>query len=314
VSSPAKASQALSTYFKRVKAASERHEQSSLPFHQACCQREIKAGYFNIRVEQYIPNPLRCFKCQKFGHHRTACKRDAICAKCGLPDHGENPCSSPAHCVNCNGDHPAFFTTCPTWITEKEICKIKSTLNLSYPEARKRVTSGPQTQVPTAGVSYARAAGSKPVMKSIATQTDVTNCKCVPQIRPKTPAKGDSSVQTDDRSPTARNSPKTTREAKNIQDRRAPGNVGRASSLSPRRSGTATTSLSKDKSGKAAEKLGSSKGDKLSGRQTDRPQKGSVDTVQNVNRFVSLEDYEMSDPPLGTATGKLPLKKIFPPK
>lgn len=28
----------------------------------------IKPGYFNIGVDVYIPNPLRCFKCQWFGH------------------------------------------------------------------------------------------------------------------------------------------------------------------------------------------------------------------------------------------------------
>ncbi|XP_048239182.1 uncharacterized protein LOC125372735 [Haliotis rufescens] len=28
----------------------------------------LKAGYFNIGVDVYIPNPLRCYKCQKFGH------------------------------------------------------------------------------------------------------------------------------------------------------------------------------------------------------------------------------------------------------
>ena len=37
----------------------------------------ILAGYLNIRVNCFIPNPLRCFNCQKFGHgaQRNHCSR-----------------------------------------------------------------------------------------------------------------------------------------------------------------------------------------------------------------------------------------------
>ncbi len=43
----------------------------------------IKAGYCNIKVETYIPNPLRCFKCQKFGHGVNTCTLSVVCAHCG---------------------------------------------------------------------------------------------------------------------------------------------------------------------------------------------------------------------------------------
>ena len=36
--------------------------------------KEVKIGYCLERVEQYVPAPLRCFKYQKFGHHREACR------------------------------------------------------------------------------------------------------------------------------------------------------------------------------------------------------------------------------------------------
>ena len=29
---------------------------------------KIKIGYYNVAVNLYIPNPLRCFSCQEFGH------------------------------------------------------------------------------------------------------------------------------------------------------------------------------------------------------------------------------------------------------
>jgi len=39
-----------------------------ITFHTASIPKHIKIGYLRIPVELYIPNPLRCFNCQKFGH------------------------------------------------------------------------------------------------------------------------------------------------------------------------------------------------------------------------------------------------------
>ena len=39
-----------------------------LTFNSPTLSNSVKAGYLNIPVAPYIPNPLRCFKCQKFGH------------------------------------------------------------------------------------------------------------------------------------------------------------------------------------------------------------------------------------------------------
>ena len=96
---------------------SERDNQKSkthtmvLTFNTSHLPRSIKAGcYLNIAVEQYTPNPLRYFNCQKYGHHQTKCRHGEVCAKCGLAAHGSDPCSRGPHCVNCQRDHPAFFT------------------------------------------------------------------------------------------------------------------------------------------------------------------------------------------------------------
>ena len=43
----------------------------------------VKAGYLRIPVVPYIPNPLRCFKCQKFGHGQNTCRGRLTCARCG---------------------------------------------------------------------------------------------------------------------------------------------------------------------------------------------------------------------------------------
>jgi hypothetical protein len=34
----------------------------------------IRIGHYNVRVNPYVPNPVRCFKFQKFGHGQSQCK------------------------------------------------------------------------------------------------------------------------------------------------------------------------------------------------------------------------------------------------
>ena len=122
-------------------------------------------------MEQYTPNPLRCFSCRKFGHHQSVC-RGKVCGKCGLAAHGdEEPCERSPQCVNCKGDHPSFAKSCPAWVTEQQICKVKAALNVSHAEAKKRVHTN-QTQ--TSGMLYSAALTHRPETKSIGTQTDDT--------------------------------------------------------------------------------------------------------------------------------------------
>ena len=65
-----------------------------LTFNKPQTPKDVKIGYCLERVEQYVPAPLRCFKCQKFGHHRKACRGRQTCSKCGEKDldHAEEDC------------------------------------------------------------------------------------------------------------------------------------------------------------------------------------------------------------------------------
>uniref|UniRef100_T1JDD0 CCHC-type domain-containing protein n=1 Tax=Strigamia maritima TaxID=126957 RepID=T1JDD0_STRMM len=94
-------------------------------------------------VRAYIPNPLRCFKCQKFGHTQQSCRFSPACDNCGGADHIANICtaSSPS-CVNCRGAHPASSRQCPTYTFEKRIQEYKVSNNVSYFEAKKSLSVG----------------------------------------------------------------------------------------------------------------------------------------------------------------------------
>ena len=126
-----------------------------LTFSNPTLPKTIRVGYLVVKVNVYIPNPLRCFDCQKFGHHETKCKSPIMrCGKCGVDAdfHNEQSCTGPLKCVNCDGPHESRSRDCPEWKKEKEILKIKYTNNISFPEVRKFVK---EKHTPISEKSYA---------------------------------------------------------------------------------------------------------------------------------------------------------------
>ncbi|GFT92371.1 putative RNA-directed DNA polymerase from transposon X-element [Trichonephila clavipes] len=125
----------------------------------------ITAGYLCCSVHPYIPNPLRCFQCQRFGHSKTTCRGKPTCARCGEVGHDSGECNSQEKCINCKGDHPSYSRSCNTWKLEKEIITVKIKNRLTYPEARLAVTNRTSIQ----GFSYAA------VAKTITTSSDLND-------------------------------------------------------------------------------------------------------------------------------------------
>ena len=134
-----------------------------LTFNKSSLPKELKVGYNFIKVNPYIPNPLRCYNCQKFSHHETKCLKSPVCKKCGESgsDHIELSCNNAIKCANCQGNHPADSRDCLVWKKEKEINTIKYTNNISFPEARKLIQS--RNQFPTR--SYAQVTTPNPEPK-----------------------------------------------------------------------------------------------------------------------------------------------------
>ena len=130
---------------------------------------KVKIGYYMVKVEAYIPNPLRCYKCQAYGHGSSRCTRNERCSKCG-ENHSHSVCTIPEpKCLHCNGKHETSDRKCPQFLLEKEIVKLKYTENISFFEARKRVTAAK-------GPTYATVTKSKLTTKSVTIQTDPLDC------------------------------------------------------------------------------------------------------------------------------------------
>ena len=140
-------------------------------FGQPSHPTSVKCAYLNIKVETFIPNPLRCYKCQRFGHHTFNCRRNATCARCG--GHEDSSCGQPEKCINCQDSHSAYSKICPIWKKEKQIHYLKVTNSISFPEARKLA----ETADSQASHSYASAVKQSAIdnntkeTNSVSTQT-----------------------------------------------------------------------------------------------------------------------------------------------
>ena len=134
----------------------------------------IKAGYFNLPIETFIPSPLRCFKCQKFGHGLSSCRGQVTCAHCGERSHTTEDCTAVTkRCINCGGEHSASSRECPQWQKQVDINRVKYTQNISFPEAAK-IVEGRTTAAKTYSQATKIANTRKPTYKSVAVQTSLT--------------------------------------------------------------------------------------------------------------------------------------------
>lgn len=88
-------------------------------------------------VYNYIPNPIRCYNCQIFGHLAHNCKRKPVCAKCS-GGHKTSDCTDTKRkCSNCLGDHSAAYKNCPKYqqVHKNIQQKIENTEHRSYRDA-----------------------------------------------------------------------------------------------------------------------------------------------------------------------------------
>ena len=99
-------------------------------------------GYISYLVRQYIPPPIRCYKCQRFGHVAVQCRGKHRCAKCG-GEHEYGKCGDKAvlKCCNCGGDHSAAYGGCEKQKEARELQKFKITNKVSYAEALKEIVN-----------------------------------------------------------------------------------------------------------------------------------------------------------------------------
>ena len=71
----------------------------------------LKICYLNIPVSQYVPNPIRCYKC----HVTRKCKYNEVCARCSETGHKDTTCTKTLKCVNCEENHTSYNKKCTVY-------------------------------------------------------------------------------------------------------------------------------------------------------------------------------------------------------
>ena len=129
-----------------------------LTFNQLDLPKEVVVGYLKVKVRPYVPSPLRCFRCLRFGHTREYCKNRPTCGRCAATDHDSSDCRAETlRCINCDATqtpHDAFDRSCPELLREREIMALKVSERLTFREARDRYNATHPKR------SYARVAGT----------------------------------------------------------------------------------------------------------------------------------------------------------
>ncbi|GFX58438.1 uncharacterized protein TNCV_320201 [Trichonephila clavipes] len=157
-------------------------------FDQSVTQSEIttsiKDGYLNCKIRPYVPNPLRCFKFQRFGHSQTACRGQLTCSRCSSVGHASSDCSLELKCVNCSQPHSAdsklYENTkivCPPLkLLSPLISDPKPTISSSVSAVNKSSTSTQAVLVPsTSSVLVASPSKSQPPNSVIDTVPTASN-------------------------------------------------------------------------------------------------------------------------------------------
>lgn len=98
-------------------------------------------GFIRCRTRPYYPSPMQCFSCWAFGHTRSRCNSSPICGRCAQ-NHAfepEHPCIAAKYCKKCeSSDHGVGDRSCPEYIKEGDIQRIRVDSNLSYAAARRK--------------------------------------------------------------------------------------------------------------------------------------------------------------------------------
>ena len=130
------------TSVKRMTRGPERKESETVlvEFEGERIPDRLYLGCMSYFVRAYIPKPMRCFKCQKFGHIAKYCKEKRRCPRC-TGDHEYEECTAGTQlkCCSCGGEHSVTFGGCAVMKQEVEVQKVKVLEGKSYAEAVKAV-------------------------------------------------------------------------------------------------------------------------------------------------------------------------------
>ena len=103
----------------------------------------VSVGLNEFKVHVYVPQPLRCIKCQRFGHKAAQCgETTPTCPRCsGAHIVGSCTVSDAIgrKCANCGENHSAAYRGCKRFQQVNKTLTVSARQNMSYADAAKQL-------------------------------------------------------------------------------------------------------------------------------------------------------------------------------
>jgi hypothetical protein len=95
------------------------------------------------KMHPYVPKPLRCDKCQQFGHSKVFCKKEIVCSRCSEGhSYAECPDKTNLKCANCGQGHSSAYRDCPLYVRTHAALKLRAEHNIIFSDAVAMVDEG----------------------------------------------------------------------------------------------------------------------------------------------------------------------------
>ncbi|GBM26150.1 hypothetical protein AVEN_196979-1 [Araneus ventricosus] len=133
----------------------------------------IKAGYMRLSVRTYIPNPLRCFKCQRFGHSKTSCRGTLTCARCAEVGHDSTDCTRTEKCAPTPGN--SYVSA----VKKSTAPSIQTNQDISADSTSKQSVPIPSTPPAITNLSNPSIPSVAPLCENTSASPDLTDFKLV---------------------------------------------------------------------------------------------------------------------------------------
>ena len=90
----------------------------------------------NREIRPYVPSPLQCKNCSKFGHTTKKCFNQSVCAYCSSSDHETKWKCGQARCINCGQNHHSRSKECCFYLYNAELRLLQDRTGMSIKEAK----------------------------------------------------------------------------------------------------------------------------------------------------------------------------------
>mgnify|MGYP001548663011 CR=1 FL=1 len=80
----------------------------------------LTMGYLRFKVRPFFATPIRCFRCQSFGHVSSRCSAEVVCRECAGSHETRDCTETRPKCANCGDAHAASSKQCPKLLEAQE--------------------------------------------------------------------------------------------------------------------------------------------------------------------------------------------------